>query len=387
VKPILLKKSIIQMTCISLVALHGTTNNAWAEHIHNRPDSHAPIGVMGDHLMEKGEWMTTYRFMNMHMDGMRSDTDDVTSDEVALMPNALGGESMRMGDLVDGSPRIMTVPDTYRIAPLEMDMRMHMLGLMYGVSHDITATVMFNYIEKEMRMQTYRGAGGADVVGRFTGETSGIGDTKVAALIRFGGEGTHNFHINAGVSLPTGSITEGGSVLPPFAGMMGTAPDEKVDIDRLAYSMQLGSGTVDLMPGVTYTATDSDTSWGGQFMATLRLYDNKEDYRLGNIFEGTAWVAQQWQPWVSTSARVSAKSEGGIKGRDTVITGASPLSDPANYGRDEVNLLLGVNLLGTDGWVKDQRLALEVGAPVYEKVDGVQMSMDWTVTLGWQATF
>jgi hypothetical protein len=169
--------------------------------------------------------------------------------------------------------------------------------------------------------------------------------------------------------------------------MMGTASDEKVEIDRLPYSMQLGSGTVDLMPGFTYTARGSDTSWGGQFMATLRLYDNKEDYRLGNIFEATAWVAQQWQPWVSTSARVSAKSEGGIKGRDTVITGGNPLSDPANYGRDEVDLLLGVNFLGTDGWVKDQRLALEVGAPVYENVDGVQMSKDWTVTLGWQTTF
>ena len=70
-----------------------------------------------------------------------------------------------------------------------------------------------------------------------------------------------------------------------------------------------------------------------------------------------------------------------------VITGGSPVSDPANSGRDEVDVLLGVNLLGTDGWVKNQRLAFELGAPVYENVDGVQMSHDWTATLGWQTSF
>lgn len=385
-KPLQIKK-LTALTGLSFLALNSVTSNVQAEHVHDRPDSHAPIGVMGDHLMEKGEWMTSYRFMNMHMDGMRADTDDVTSAEVALMPNALGGEDMRMGDLVDGTPRIMTVPGTYRIAPIDMDMRMHMLGFMYGISHDVTGVVMFNYIEKEMTMQTYMGPEGTTELGQFTGKTSGFGDTKVAALIRFGDSDVHNLHFNAGLSLPTGSITESGSVLPPFAGMMGTAVDELVEIDRLAYPMQLGSGTFDLEPGITYTARVNDLSWGGQALATLRLYDNDEDYRLGNVFEGTAWIANQWQNWVSTSARISAKSEGSIKGRDLTITGGNPLSDPANSGRDTVNVLLGINLLGTDGWVKNQRLAIEVGAPVYEKVDGVQMSQDWTATVGWQTTF
>ncbi len=367
------------LTCLSFLAICSVSNKAMAEHIHDRADSHAPIGVMGDHLMEEGKWMISYRLMNMHMDGMRSGTDDLTPEQVAVMPNALAGETMRMGYLPDGSPRIMTVPPTYRVVPLEMDMRMHMLGTMYGISDDVTAMVMFNYVEKEMTSVTYQGMAGTTEVGEYTGKTSGIGDTKVSALIRLGNSDTHHFHLNAGISLPTGSITESGNVLAPFG--------EVVDIDRLGYNMQLGSGTVDLVPGFTYTARKSDTSWGAQALATLRLYDNEEDYRLGNMFEGSAWVARQWQQWVSTSARMSVKSEGGIKGRDMVITGGSPVFDPANSGRDEVNLLLGVNLLGTDGWVKNQRLAFEVGAPIYESVDGVQMSQGWTATLGWQTTF
>ena len=29
-----------------------------------RPDSHAPIGVMGDHMHKEGEYMISYRYMN-----------------------------------------------------------------------------------------------------------------------------------------------------------------------------------------------------------------------------------------------------------------------------------------------------------------------------------
>lgn len=371
-KPLQIKK-IVMLSAFSFLALQNATNSALAEHVHDRPDSHAPIGVMGDHLMEEGQWMASYRLMNMHMDGMRSGTDDVSPEEVAVMPNALAGESMRMGKMTS------TVQPTYRIAPLEMDMRMHMLGLMYGLSHEVTAVVMFSYLEKEMTSLTFQGMAGDTALGEYTGKTSGIGDTQVSALIRLNSNGIHNFHLNAGVSLPTGGITESGNVLAPN-GMV-------VDIDRLGYNMQPGSGTVDLMPGFTYTARKENVSWGAQAMATLRLYDNKEDYRLGNVFEGTAWVANQWQNWLSASARISAKTDSGISGRDLIITGGNPVSDPANTGRDEMALLLGVNFMGTEGWVKNQRLAFEIGRPVYEKVDGVQMSQDWIATVGWQTTF
>lgn len=384
------KKHRIETAILGIViSLPFSVKAAGHEHVghdHSRVDAHAPIGVMGDHLMAKGEWMASYRFMRMHMDGMLSGSDDISPDTIATTANPLGGETMRMGYLPDGSPRLMTVPGTYRISPLEMDMDMHMLGIMYGISDDITATVMFSYIEKEMTSITYQGMMGTTVAGQFTGKTSGVGDTKVSALIKLDSEGIHNFHLNAGVSLPTGSITESGSVLPPFAGLM-TPAGELVSIDRLGYNMQLGSGTVDLVPGVTYTAHDSDLSWGAQVLATLRLYDNDEDYRLGNVYEGTAWVARQWQPWVSTSVRMSAKSEGSIKGRDLTIKGGATVANPANSGRDELDLFFGANFLGKEGWVKNQRIAIEVGVPVYEKVDGIQMSHDWTATIGWQTTF
>ena len=40
----------------------------------SRPDSHAPIGVMGDHAHKTGEWMLSYRFMAMDMRELQSGT-------------------------------------------------------------------------------------------------------------------------------------------------------------------------------------------------------------------------------------------------------------------------------------------------------------------------
>ena len=351
-----------------------------------RADGHAPIGVMGEHMHKKGEWMLSYRFMRMHMEGMRSGTDSVSPNEVATTANPLGGEKMRMGNLPSGAPRIMTVPGTYRISPLEMDMDMHMFGLMYAPTDNITLMAMINYIENDMKLRTFRGGAGTVVNGEFTGETSGLGDLKLGALIRLYDDPIHHFHANLGLSLPTGSITKRGKVLPPFAGIMVPA-GTLVDIDRLAYPMQLGSGSFDALPGITYTARAGDVSWGAQAMGTIRLHENRENYRLGDIIEGSAWAAYQWAPWISTSLRVSGKSEGEIRSRDPKITGGNPLSFAGNSGRDEVDLHVGVNLAGQTGDLAGHRFAIEYGVPVYQDVNGLQMENDWSLTLGWQKAF
>lgn len=371
---------------IKLAGNHAHHNHH-SHHEHSSALAHGPMGVMGEHMHEKGGWMLSYRFMNMHMDGMRSGTDDISAAQVATTANSLGGEPMRMGNLPNGDPRIMTVPGTYRISPVDMDMKMHMFGLMYGLSDNVTAMAMLNYVEKDMTLLTFRGMNGTNEVGRFKGNTSGIGDTTIGALVKLKETPVHKFHLNVGLSLPTGSIKEKGSVLPPFSGMAGTAPGELVDIDRLAYTMQLGSGTYDFLPGITYNGKKNNLAWGAQLKGNFRLEDNSQGYRLGNIVEGTTWLAKQWKPSLSTSIRLSAKSEGGIRGRDLIITGGNPLSNVENSGRDQVALHIGVNLLGQKGALKGHRVGFEFGAPIYEDVDGIQMSNDWSATLGWHKAF
>ena len=149
--------SVTAITTQNIQAAEVEAQTAHADHVghdHSRPDSHAPIGVMGDHLMGKGEWMTSYRLMYMRMDGVRDGTDDIRPDEVATLSNPLAGETMRMGDMIG------TVPPTYRVVPINMDMYMHMVGTMYGLTDDVTMAVMFSYLDKKMKSRTYQGNDG-----------------------------------------------------------------------------------------------------------------------------------------------------------------------------------------------------------------------------------
>lgn len=40
------------------------------------PDDHAPLGVMGDHVHNAGEFMVSYRFSRMSMEGNRDGTSE-----------------------------------------------------------------------------------------------------------------------------------------------------------------------------------------------------------------------------------------------------------------------------------------------------------------------
>ena len=67
--------------------------------------SHAPISVMGDHTHKAGEWMVSYRYMRMAMDGNLDGSDHVSSRDIT---------------------GTMANPGDYMVAPLTMDMDMHM---------------------------------------------------------------------------------------------------------------------------------------------------------------------------------------------------------------------------------------------------------------------
>ncbi len=344
----------------------GTSLN-YRSHGHaSRPDGHAPIGVMGDHMHKKGEWMLSYRYMRMDMDGNRIGTRDVTPEEIATtVPNRFFGAPMQ--------------PPTLRVVPTRMTMDMHMFGAMYAPTNDLTLMAMVNYIRKEMDHVTFRGPAGTIRRGEFTTATEGIGDTKIGGLYRLYDDAVHHFHLNLGVSIPTGSITERDTVLAPT----GATPNL-----RLPYPMQLGSGTFDLLPGLTYTGKKGNFSWGAQYMADIRLEDeNDEGYALGDKHAATAWVGYRFSDWASGSFRVKAMTQDSISGIDPNIVAPVQTANPEFQGGERVDLLWGVNLLAPQGALKGHRLAVEFGLPVYQDLNGPQLETDWTLNVGWQKAF
>ena len=50
----------------------------------SRPDAHAPIGIMGDHIHKKGEVMFSYRYMRMEMSDLQDGTHDISRADSVL---------------------------------------------------------------------------------------------------------------------------------------------------------------------------------------------------------------------------------------------------------------------------------------------------------------
>jgi len=334
-----------------------------------RADGHAPIGVMGDHRHKTGEIMLSYRFMRMDMQGSRIGSSSISPETITTtIPNRFFGAPGQ--------------PPTLRVVPTDMTMDMHMFGAMYAPNNNITLMGMVPYIRKSMNHLTFAGGAGTAVLGGFQTETEGIGDIKVAALIGLMEKKTdtasHKLHFNAGLSIPTGSITETGRILAPT----GATP-----VVRLPYSMQLGSGTFDLLPAITYSSRSGRMGWGAQASAVIRLGSNDEGYSLGDQAALTVWASYQPQPSVSFSGRIEAKTVGTIDGIDPLIVGPVQTADPLNYGGETVTLFAGINFIGQRGALRGHRFALEAGVPIMQNLNGPQLETDWTLALGWQYAF
>jgi len=326
-----------------------------------RADSHAPIGVMGDHIHEKGEWMVSYRVMRMEMEGSRDGTDSLTPDEIT------------------GFAHPFAPPPGLRVAPTRMTMDMHMIGAMYAPSNRVTLMAMVNYLENEMDHVTFQGMAGTTRLGEFTTRSSGFGDTKIAALIGLQDTAAARTHVTLGASLPTGSIDKTAAVLTP----MNMRP-----VLTLPYAMQLGSGTVDPTAAITHVRSPSmHWRFGVQASAVWRLYDTDADYQLGDDYQATAWAS--WSPvaaW-SFSARAKARVWGEIEGRDGRIGAPVQTANPANYGGETLEAGLGVNWAGQAGVLRGHRFAAEALLPLHRDLNGPQMETDWSLTLGWQYAF
>lgn len=354
--------AVLTLVATSLINVQAKADGAGSP-AYNAAD-HAPIGVMGDHVHDKGEWMLSYRFRHMEMEGNRMGVDTIAPDTIVTsIPNRFFGRPMQ--------------PPTLRIVPTEMSMDMHVFGAMYAPTQWLTLMVMGMYIEKEMDHVTYMGGKGATPRGSFKVKTDGIGDTRVSGLIKIHDDGLHRFHVNAGVSLPTGANEKQHRILTP----MGARPTV-----RVPYAMQMGSGTYDLAPGMTYNGHLDHWYWGGQYIGTFRLgADN--GYSLGDRHLFSAWLNYQWQPFISTSLRLQYDSLDSIDGIDPMIAGPVQTASPDNYGGDTLNLNLGINLAGQTGGFAGHRLAIEASLPLRRDLHGPQMETDWTITAGWQYTF
>jgi hypothetical protein len=302
---------------------------------------------MGDHIHHKGGFMASYRFMRMDMSPNYDGTDELSTEQVFA---------------------------DYPVAPTRMTMDMHMLGLMYAPSDRVTLSVMLPFVVVEM--QHARRADGLV----FSTKSSGIGDVGVAALVKLFARGGNLLILDAGMTFPTGSIDR--EDVTPIS-----APDNGI----LPYPMQLGSGTWDLRPGLTYTGALDRVSWGAQAMGTFRMGRNEQNYRLGHAYSLTGWGAWKVAEVASVSARLAWQQWFDIDGMDSrldqttpPLTMVVPTADPGLRAGRRLEVGPGVNFVVPGTPLEGVRLAFEMLFPVYRSLDGPQLGSDWTLIVGTQ---
>lgn len=353
----------IKLSIICALSASVLTVHSWADLGHDeeeamlRPDSHAPIGVMGDHLHSDGEWMVSVRTMSMKMSGHRAGENKLTTDEV-----------FERG---------------FTAAATDMDMDMQMLGVMYAPSDRVTLMAMANYVSMDMTMLSQGGAShGHDMdmpmemdeamdmsLTTMGHSTEGWGDLKLTALVKMFENETGRVHLNIGLSAPTGSV------------------DEMMHGTFQPYGMQLGSGTWDSLLGATFVSKYYDSfSWGAQALGTIRLEDEGDSgFSRADALEASIWGSWLLSKNVSVGSRLIYNAEGALEGHyNGSHNHSAPPHFQANYGGDVLQAALSLNYVFQEGALRGNRIALEASVPVYQQLNGVGMNREETITFGWQ---
>jgi hypothetical protein len=310
-----------------------------------RPDDHAPAGIMYDHVHKAGEFMIGYRYIYDHSGStMLKGTDEVSDSVLA----AAGFSS----------------------APDKMTMRMHMLDIMYAPTDWVTLMVMPMYMSMDMSMRDVAGATGGGHSGHGGGHTgphshgtSGFSDTILAALFRLHESDQDRLIFTAGMSAPTGSVSEKGS-----------------DGRFTHYMMQPSSGTWNALPSITYTSREGAFGWGTQLGAVYRFQQtNESGFRFGNRFHATAWASYSVTDWLSASLRGIYVSQGAIEGHyNGPHNHSSPPDLQGNYGGRFFDVGFGVNTVVPEGTLAGIRVGVEWLQPVSHNFNGFQQQRTGT---------
>ncbi len=304
------------------------------------------------HTHPAGMWMYTYKVMYMNMGGLRAGTNNVDTHSVGYMDSSKSYN--------------------YMMIPTYMDMYMHMLMVMYGVTDNLTVMVMANYEYNNMQMvmdmgpmmPMYRYMAQPDM------HTEGVSDTELRGLYKI-----NKYLVGSlGLSIPTGSIKQ-------TINMMGME-------ERAPYDMQLGSGTWDLKPALTYSDLSADYkwNWGAQAMYTYHTGTNSAGYSLGDSFKATSWLQRAFGP-ATTWLRLAYSDTGRISGQDPQIQmsqnyAPSPDGDPRNYGGQRLDGLIGVNIAAGR-----LTFGVEGGIPFYQYLNGLQLKTQFVINAGVQVMF
>jgi hypothetical protein len=152
--------------------------------------------------------------------------------------------------------------------------------------------------------------------------------------------------------------------------------------------MQLGSGTWDFNPSITYTGATESSFWGAQVVATVRMQDrNSSGYALGNVYQSSLWGGYRLTDRLSASVRGVYTRQGAIRGEfDGTFRQLSPVDYTSNYGGRYWDLGVGMTYTLGGRWAGNQ-IGVEYVQPLKDDVNGYQLERRGALYATWQYMF
>lgn len=310
-----------------------------------RPDARAPLSITEDRVLPKGVFQLGLRYLYSDMSGQGYGTDSLTIGQVLSLFDVANSKFASQGLAVD---------------------------MVYGLAERVTLSATGTFAQKTMdNLSTLEGQSNAYLF--YQTQASGIRDVKVSALYEVLRARDFRFHVTAGVSVPVGSVDA--EAQTPFSGSLEA---------QLPYVQQLGSGTVDLLPGFTFGKQNKRASFGLQGNGIIRLGENDRGWTLGDFFGANMWAGLKASDWVSVSLGANFSSWGNVEGFDEYLDpNESPAHNTLTQAGWRVDLPIGLNFVMPEGQLEGHRLGLEFLFPVHQDLDGPQLKHSWSVSAGW----
>ena len=229
-----------------------------------RPDGLAPMGVRGDHTLQAGRIIFSMRHDQSIFDNLMVGSHGVSTASVLTH---------------------------YPFVPTRLFQNHATALLEYGFTDDFTFLITLPFEHSRL---DYATAGGPTNTG-FT-EPGDVTLNTQYVLFRRPGE---QLHLNFGLSTATG-----------FLDSLSDQPSST--FPNLPYVIRTGTGSYQLLPGMTYRGQNDLWTWGVQASANVPLGLNRASYEVGNQVNVTGWLSRRWTSHWGTSVRLDYQNIGNV---------------------------------------------------------------------------
>jgi len=303
------------------------------------------LGVEISDISAKKRWLLSYEFRYLDVGMYQTGTTRLSFDEVLFSP----GEETRTSS-------------TYPIVPTFIKQRVHAFSVGREISNKLTLSLTVPLVSQETDHIS-----SAPGFANFLIDSSGVGDVALIGQYKIHRSASASTSVGLGISLPTGSINQRGDT--PRAGA-GT-------LERLPYTMQIGSGTYDFLVSMGHESDVGDWAVGISGSATLRTGRNEYDYRLGNNY-GAELTARfkRWSKFrpglfinIRTTGEIRGQEQSLIIPGDPFLFGAS-ITDSKNFGGEKAQLGGNMRLCLTDNC--GLNVNMKASVPIYQNLNGIQ---------------